>query len=535
MVCKKRFFVILFSFCLLAMPAQARWFQGAVEGMRSMYRRTVASTSRMFRRKQASPRQTPSNTFVKSEVSSRSHHNAGYREQIGAKAQPHQRATGAEYTGATSKNRTPSHTQERAPHSKQSTHDAQPTQERTPRPAQHTQERAPSAPKSGRPTFREARQNLRELNQEVDRSFERAQKAMEQTNARPLLGGPIKHRKGLTDISLLRAKRIYPNNPELQHPVLGPQLAQAFFLIKNNELFIEHLQEVEFSFWPRFMDASRRFYEEAENFTQPKNILEWTAEQIPAEVTNLFIGEVHYQHEIPQFVSELLPQIRDQVRKQNPNRKIFLFTEFLPDSKTANQNVVDLFFEDLQKHYYYPVWEMAQELEIQVIGLESSKVQNIYPVSMSDAHGEIYQIPAGATLEGVHLRNEHWLEIMQQYRAENPDALFVFYTGSGHSFYNYPCSLTKNLPKENTFMLELTMQEIVSEGTTYYKTDNLELMNPALSFPQPVLKWSDPELVELSGFDVRIKLPSTPKPEKLKKYENLPAQHFMRLPDGPLY
>ena len=68
---------------------------------------------------------------------------------------------------------------------------------------------------------------LRRLNAEAELAFNKALTAQQRTSARPLLTGPVKRRKGITRISLLRAKRMYPDKPELQHPILGSQLAEA--------------------------------------------------------------------------------------------------------------------------------------------------------------------------------------------------------------------------------------------------------------------------------------------------------------------
>ena len=381
-----------------------------------------------------------------------------------------------------------------------------------------------------KPNLRVAQKTLRTLNARVERTFQQAVHVQEMSNYRPILEGPTIRRKGVTKISLLSAKRMYPNKPFLQHPVLGSRLAEAYFLAQSNRFFIKHMRELE-AFWPKFNEAIPRFYEEAEALKQPADLLEWTAEQIPATTKDLFIGEIHGQHEIPQFLSELLPRLR----QKNPNREIILFTEFLVDNQYSSLHFANLFSQYPKKHYYYPVWEKARELNIPLVGLESSSVQTIYPVKMVDATGKIAHVPAGATPEGMRLRNEHWRKIMQKYRQQHPDALFVVYTGSAHSFYKYPFSLAKKTPKETTFMLELTMEKFREDGKTYFKTDNLEALNGNLSFPQTVLKWNSPDLVELSGFDARIKLPNTVKSKALLEQDMAPYQDFSTFPDRAFF
>ena len=105
---------------------------------------------------------------------------------------------------------------------------------------------------------------------------------------------------------------------------------------------------------------------------------------------------------------------------------------------------------------------------------------------------------------------------MQEYRQKNPDALFIVYTGSAHSYYNFPFSLAKRFPKETTFMLDLTMDLLRSDKGIIYGKDHLERLDEGFYFPQPVLKWNSPDLIQLSGFDARIKLPLEQKRNRKK-------------------
>lgn len=384
--------------------------------------------------------------------------------------------------------------------------------------------RVPTKKQVATPNLRVAHKTLRLLNQRVSRTFNTAMR-LQESGIRPITEGPTLRRSAITNISLMSAKRMYPDKPFLQHPVLGARLAEAYFLAQNNRLLIKHLREMK-TFWPKFTEAIPRFYQEAQALKQPENLVEWTAQQITPEIKDLFIGEVHLQHEIPQFVSELLPRLH----AQNPNRKIFLFTEFLSDNPTGTFHIADFLTRYPKKHYYYPVWEKAHELNITIVGLEVSTVQTLYPVKVVDASGKISHVPSGVVPEGMRIRNDHWWKIIQKYRKENPDALFITYTGSSHSFYNYPSSLAKRTPKKNTLMLEMTMDEIRDAGNVYSKTDNLEMLDEGLSFPQRALKWSSPDLVELSGFDIRIKLPTTEKPRELLERDVMPFDNLDQWP-----
>ena len=113
------------------------------------------------------------------------------------------------------------------------------------------------------------------------------------------------------------------------------------------------------------------------------------------------------------------------------------------------------------------------------------------------------------------MRNRSFIKTIRQLREESPDALFVIYTGAGHSFYNAPYSLTKGVKKENSFVLDLfpdKRPKVVVRGytielSTTSKVDPLEAMsNFTVSFPQRLLYFEDPELARTAGFDARLKV-----------------------------
>ena len=123
-----------------------------------------------------------------------------------------------------------------------------------------------------------------------------------------------------------------------------------------------------------------------------------------------------------------------------------------------------------------------------------------------------------ATLEGVRLRNERWINTLSSYRTKYPDALFIVYTGADHALYNRPFSLATHFPQEQTFVTALYPDkgtDFISDGKWWHvpsMTEKsylgpLEQIHKQADFPQPVLKWSTPQLSQIAGFDVRIKIP----------------------------
>lgn len=347
-------------------------------------------------------------------------------------------------------------------------------------------------------------QRKRILNARIERSFKQAQLAVQQNPDLPLLTEEIipPQPNQLVKAFPLSASHIYPDKPFLKHPILGPQLVQAYFFAQNNRLVLKHLREMK-TFLPKFNKAISQFYKEAKALAQPENPLLFTAQSIPDHIQNLFIGEVHGYAEVTQFVRDLLPLLREK----HPDSKIFLFTEFLEDPHSGGKNTLERFARYPLKRLYQPIWESAREQNITVVGLEPAYVSSsmVRAITMT---GKSIEEMLWATAEGIRVRNEHWWQILEKYRAENPDALFVIYSGSGHSLYNYPFSLATRTPKASTFMLEVVPDKLLIDGERTTKTDNLEMIKPSLSFPQPVLKWTDPHLSRISGFDMRIKVPT---------------------------
>ena len=252
---------------------------------------------------------------------------------------------------------------------------------------------------------------------------------------------------------------------------------------------------------------------EANQVAQPEDPTLWLAAQIPLEANQIFLGEVHGYPEIKQTVRELIGIIR-QIQ---PRRQIILFTEFLPEKFTwegpSSQGHIPTYL-----HKYIPIWNTAIQNRISVVGLEPRPViQSHCTCSYTAPNGQTHnQLPIWATLEGVRVRNEHWMSILSQYREQYPDALFIMYTGAYHALYNCPFSLAANYPKETTFIAALypdKKYKYTSPGKGQAATliespysGPLEYLTQQADFPQPALKWSSHQLSKVAGFDARIKI-----------------------------
>lgn len=144
--------------------------------------------------------------------------------------------------------------------------------------------------------------------------------------------------------------------------------------------------------------------------------------------------------------------------------------------------------------------EQAIEENISVIGLEPDFIiKDDCDVFFLNRKGQYRKESTWATLEGVRIRNEKWNVLLQQYREQHPDALFIVYTGAGHSLYNYPFTLSTQHPQQSTYVvtfspdkhLKLTGDNSMFSAAQYVPakyTGPLEKLLPNADFPQPVLQ-----------------------------------------------
>lgn len=350
-----------------------------------------------------------------------------------------------------------------------------------------------------------SREVSRILERRVKTSFKRAQEAQIEatisSQSSPLFGEPIRRVRRAKDMP---QARVYPDRPFL---TTREQTAN-YMAAQSNRLFLQ--QSRRWRQWTKQLEEQLPQIEEAARQTpQPEHPIAWLAEQIPAQTSLLFVGEMHGFGEIREGVGTLLSTLR----QQNPSREIILFTEFLPE-EFHWKPTTDPALLDLPK--YAPVWEEAARNHIEVIGLEPEvALADSCEVEGLDDVEKISVFSQWAHLEGVRLRNEAWAKTIQTYRAQHPDALFVVYSGASHSAYYFPFSLATTLSKERPFVATLYPDKMLRTAGSFWVShvefvpyeEPLERVTKHILFQKPVLQFKDPEISKLVGFDVRIKLP----------------------------
>lgn len=309
------------------------------------------------------------------------------------------------------------------------------------------------------------------------------------------VGSPIK------DVAFtykLKPAKLYPDHPFL----ISPSQTGKYMTARSNRLLIQEVQRLK-QLRKQIDNNLPRLQRQAARSEHPKNPVQWLVRTIPSQTNQLFIGEFHEQTSIYKFVSQLLPALR----KRFAQREIILFTEMLPANFIWNGQTRATSKLPASLSDYFPIWQVASQANIQTVGLELPEAIACPCLTLCTGPKENEYIRSiWDSLEGIRLRNESWQRIVDTFRQQHPDALFIIYTGSAHVFYNHPFTLAR--PDKNTFVLVFYPQEYLS----YTPQDN-KLLVP-LTFPQRVIKWQTPDLPPLAGFDVRIAVPFSPSRRK---------------------
>ena len=223
----------------------------------------------------------------------------------------------------------------------------------------------------------------------------------------------------------------------------------------------------------------------------PEEDVNWLMKQIPQNTSYLLLGEHHGMRQVLPTVSTLVRMLQ----RQQPERKIFLFTEFIYH---RNHLVVNDFYKNMLADL-----ESDKNLNIPVVGLETELADS--DMNVVGTNGIfINSTDFWATREGLRIRNNYWLNILKKYRAVYPDALFIVYGGIGHLGYTYPYSISNLFPEQKTFVISFTPE--------MYTTDFDQLTKKKF-YLERILQFNDSKLSRLAGFDVQLRMPDIlPKP-----------------------
>ena len=234
--------------------------------------------------------------------------------------------------------------------------------------------------------------------------------------------------------------------------------------------------------------------------SHPRNAdMRWLADRVSDETKYLLLGERHGFPEITNSVATFMLSLR----LKYPDREIFLLTEFLPENKRWDSSIPEDPSDNKRS-----IWIAAKTMDIPVIGLEPPYAMDLQDVTLecTDCYGNAREQAAWATLEGIRLRNERWLQVIHNFRKKHPGALFVIYGGGGHMRYSEPYSLGWRLADDHTQVVAIYPMTHIEWGEITTIVDEFDLLTEG-RFPQRVLWWNNPAAAKIAGFDIRIKVP----------------------------
>ena len=233
-------------------------------------------------------------------------------------------------------------------------------------------------------------------------------------------------------------------------------------------------------------------------YVEPQgNPIVWAAKQIPEDTDTLFIMERHEKWLPP----KLIPML-DIIKAKAKDREVIFLVEFL------NKGHVLQFkkdFDSLKKYTedYLPLWEALDRRNILTIGLEPTFVEGTLEdtglatdcdfVATEDGKKSKDQEKMWESLEGMRIRNQHWLNMYKKVRSDHPKALIVFYSGEAHTSYLDPFTLVREIEGKN-FNIEVIAKE----------ADMLDYLVYPLELPDCVA--FSPRLAPVTGFNIRVKL-----------------------------
>lgn len=312
---------------------------------------------------------------------------------------------------------------------------------------------------------------------------------------------------------LMSANKNWLRNRFIEN-ILRPIPTYSPFASKHNKLLLAALKN--FVHKTQWMNAYPNKGHDALQKISSKHAISELAARLQKE--NLVIlGEFHYLTEVQEAMAELVLTLK----RQNPQRRVVVFTEFmvLPRTQLATDATLSTYFRPLEsayvpqvdanqvkkKNYATKSFLKLLKNQVEVYPLED---MTQFKLLWVESNGKL-----GALLSMIE-RNRTWARILENKMADirqtDPDALFIVYAGQGHTSWLMPYSLPKFFANEHPAVVELSLdgpQTFTSLFTVWGKDDPFFdfLSTPALYY------WTGADkraLARNSGFDYNLVIPS---------------------------
>ena len=202
---------------------------------------------------------------------------------------------------------------------------------------------------------------------------------------------------------------------------------------------------------------------------------------------NIFLGEEY--HLVP-ALKQMLVVVKDFLQRY-PDKKIVLFTQFLPDS---GLKPAQYFPEGGNYEEYFPAFQSLKAQGVDIVGLEE-------PAAKGHWYEKNGLLVRGAdTAYGRYVRHLHWAKRIKAWREKYPQAIFFIYTGAEHCSYNMPHALPLMVGGSNHYVALLQSRVSVKKNL-FHRWSNFQFAKPGVLYTRDK-KWS-----QVIGFDEQLIFP----------------------------
>lgn len=296
-----------------------------------------------------------------------------------------------------------------------------------------------------------------------------------------------------------------------------PRQTRAYLIARENRLYVRETKRLFQEKIPQLEENLPRLREGIYTH-MPEDPVHFVVQAIPKQVNTIGIGEAHGFENMHKFMVRFLPELR----KERPNREIFLLTEFASREKKYSAGSLD--GKDAKRN---EIWQAADENNIQIVGLEPKEIlqdynelsvqrgENAYVIV--SVQGKPMELAFAGSANAIQWRNEIFLQTIQEHQAQHPDAIFIIYTGSTHINTRAPFAVTLPLDPKKTFVINLlpTRMQVKQRFPQYSGQDTRNVWDPLgdelegkESFNYPLLYWKDPELARIAGANMYLRVGS---------------------------
>ena len=370
-----------------------------------------------------------------------------------------------------------------------------------------------------------------QLSKRAKRTFKQAQHLEKELYKETILASLHRDQASRYIISPLNIETLDELYPHMKGILSTANQLNNYFLSQNNRQILKYATDETAHLL--LLQQNIEYLKQTQVRT-PKKIqreMQWLTKQIPANTDYLLLGEIH---DIPEIYTSLM-SLAQELRKKFGKRPIIWVTEFLPESMTPDT------LDERTKQMPMPImllklWTTLKAKQIPVIGLEPWVV---FATDKKEATSSFKNylhhrsLSIWETWEGIRIRNEFWEKQIAEIRAQNPKALIILHAGFGHLNYTLPHSIGAKLRnKGRTFNVSLVpgysplyqtetikaLQQIEELAPLPCPTDGFipvsmfDIVTRG-NFPQQALQFGPADWY-ITGFDVQLKIPATPKSSK---------------------